>query len=59
MEHFVGQLLHIGAWIFGIVFLFAVIGFFAVISWIVNAFRKTEAAVEGGVQSVEDRLHPR
>ena len=59
MEHFVAQLLHIGAWIFGIVFLFAVIGFFAVISWIVNAFRKTEAAVEGGVQSVEDRLHPR
>jgi len=59
LEHFVAQLLHIGAWIFGIVFLFAVIGFFAVISWIVNAFRKTEAAVEGGVQSVEDRLHPR
>jgi hypothetical protein len=27
-----------------------------VIGWIVNAFRKTEAAVEGGVHSVQDKL---
>jgi hypothetical protein len=57
LEHFVVQMLHIGAWIFGIVFLFAIIGVFAVISWIVNAVRKTEAAVESGVRSVEDKLH--
>ena len=57
MEHFVAQMLHIGAWVFGIIFLFALIGVFAVISWIVNAFRKTEAAIEGGVHNVQDKLH--
>ena len=51
------QLLHVGAWIFGIIFLFALIGVFAVIQWIVNLFRRTETAVEGGLQSVETRLH--
>ncbi|MBC5810211.1 MAG: hypothetical protein GIW95_05040 [Candidatus Eremiobacteraeota bacterium] len=57
MEHFVGELLRVGAWVFGLVFLFAIIGVIAVINWIVNAFRKTEAAVEGGVRNVGDRLH--
>jgi hypothetical protein len=57
VEQFVVNLLHIGAWIFGIVFLFAVIGVFAVIHWILNAVRKTETTVEGGVRSVGDKLH--
>jgi hypothetical protein len=52
----VGEMLRIGAWVFGIVFLFAVIGVFAVISWIVNALRKTESAIEGGVHNVQDKL---
>lgn len=56
MENFVIQMLHVGAWVFGIIFLFAVIGVFAVISWIVNAMRKTEAAIEGGVHNVQDKL---
>ncbi|HEY8312907.1 MAG TPA: hypothetical protein VIG51_01930 [Candidatus Baltobacteraceae bacterium] len=57
MEQFVVHLVHIGAWIFGIVFLFAIIGFIAVISWIVNLFRKTEAVVETGVHNVEGTFH--
>ena len=57
MEHFVMEMLKVGAWVFGIVFLFAIVGVFAVISWIVNAIRGTERAVESGVRSVEDKLH--
>jgi hypothetical protein len=57
LEHLVVQLLHIGAWIFGIVFLFAIIGLFAVIQWVTSLFRRTESAVEGGIQNVEARLH--
>ncbi|MBC5799689.1 MAG: hypothetical protein GIW94_06915 [Candidatus Eremiobacteraeota bacterium] len=56
MSHFVITLLHVGAWLFAIIFLFAVIGFFAVLAWIVNAFRRTERAVEGGVRNVEGRF---
>jgi uncharacterized protein YoxC len=51
------NMLHIGAWIFGIVFLFALIGVYAVIHWIVNALRKTETAIEGGVHNVQAKLH--
>ena len=57
MEQFVVNMLHIGAWIFGIVFLFAIFGVYAVIHWIVNAMRNTERAVEGGVQNVQEKLH--
>ncbi|MDQ2908356.1 MAG: hypothetical protein M3R44_03285 [Candidatus Eremiobacteraeota bacterium] len=56
MSHFIITILHIGAWLFGLIFLFAVIGFFAVIRWILGAFRRTESAVEGGVHNVGDRL---
>jgi hypothetical protein len=57
MQQFVVHLLQVGAWTFGIIFLFAIIGVIAVVRWIVNLFRKTEAAVEGGVQNVESALH--
>ena len=50
------EVLKVGAWMFGIVFLFAVIGVIAVIKWILDAFRKTEAAVEGGVHNVQGRF---
>jgi hypothetical protein len=50
------HLLHIGAWIFGIVFLFALIGVLAVVQWVTSLFRRTESAVEGGLQNVEARL---
>ncbi len=59
MEQFVAHLLHVGAWIFGIVFIFAIIGVIAVIAWIVNLFRKTEAVVETGVHNAENTLHRR
>lgn len=56
MHHFIITILHIGAWLFGLIFLFAAIGFFAVIRWVLNAFRRTETAVEGGVRSVQGRF---
>ena len=57
MEHIVGEMLRVGAWIFAIVFIFAIIGVIATIRWIVGLVTRTERAVEGGVQSVSDRLH--
>lgn len=57
MESFVLHLVHAAAWIFGVIFLLAIVGVIAIISWIVNAFRRTEAAVEGGVRNVEGRFH--
>lgn len=39
-----------------VVFVFAVIGVYATIHWIVNMVRRGEEAVEEGVQSVEKRL---
>lgn len=53
MEQFVMNLLHAAAWTFGIIFLFAIIGFVATIRWIISLFIKGEQAVESGVQSVE------
>lgn len=57
MSDFIVHLLHAGAWIFGIIFLFAIIGFIALISWIVNLFRKTETVVMTGVREVENIGH--
>lgn len=39
-----------------IVFVFAVIGVYATIHWIVNMVRRGEQAAEEGVQSIERRL---
>jgi hypothetical protein len=53
MEQAILHLAHIAAWVFGIIFLLALIGLIAIIRWIINLFRRTEAAVESGVERVE------
>ncbi len=53
MEQAVMHLVHFAAWAFFVIFLLAFIGVVAIIRWIVNLFRRTEAAVEGGVERVE------
>lgn len=57
MEQGILHLAHIAAWVFGIIFLLAFIGLIAIIRWVLNLFRRTENAVEGGVQNVERGLH--
>ncbi|HTX56906.1 MAG TPA: hypothetical protein VMD47_07360 [Candidatus Acidoferrales bacterium] len=44
------------AWVFFILILFAIIGVYATIRWIINLVTAGERAVESGVQSVEDKL---
>ena len=44
------------AWFLVVVFVFALIGVYATIHWIVNLFRRGEQAVESGVQGIERRL---
>jgi hypothetical protein len=44
------------AWFMAIVFIFAIIGVYATIHWIVNMVRRGEDAVESGVQNIERRL---
>ncbi|HKU68172.1 MAG TPA: hypothetical protein VJP85_10380 [Candidatus Baltobacteraceae bacterium] len=53
MEQAVLHLAHIAAWVFFIVFILALIGLIAIVRWIMNLFRRTEAAVETGVEKVE------
>lgn len=53
------SLVHIAAtaaWIFVIVFIFALIGVYATIAWIVNMLRRGASAVETGVETIEKRL---
>ncbi len=57
MEHILSNMLHTALWFFFVIFIFAVIGVVAVISWIMNAVRKTETAVQTGVANVEGHLH--
>ena len=57
MEQAVGHLLHIAAWAFFIIFILAFVGLVSIVRWIVNLFRRTENAVETGVQRVEDTFH--
>lgn len=56
MEHALVRLAETAAWLFAIIFVFAVIGVVATIRWIINLVTNTERAVEGGVRDVEDRL---
>lgn len=56
MEHTLVHIAATAAWFFVIVFIFALIGVVAMIRWIVGLFRRGEAAVESGVQSIERRL---
>jgi len=56
MEHFLLELLKIGEWTIAIIFIFAIIGVYATIRWIIRLVRGTESAVESGVKNVEDRF---
>ncbi len=56
MEHTIVHMAETAAWVFFIIFVFALIGIYATIRWIVNLVTNTERAVETGVRSVEDRI---
>lgn len=56
MEHAVVNLVHAALWIMFVIFALAAVGLIAIVKWIVDAFRRTERAVESGVSSVEDRF---
>lgn len=56
MEQAILHLAHIAAWTFFIIFILALIGLVAIIRWVMNLFRRTEAAVETGVESVESKF---
>ena len=56
MEQTLVHLAHAAIWFFVVVFILAFIGVVAIFQWIMNAIRRTETAVEGGVQNVEDRF---
>ena len=56
MEQTVIHLAEGAAWVFVIIFVFAIVGVIATIRWIVNLATNTERAVETGVRSVEDRI---
>ena len=44
------------AWVFFIIFVFAIIGVWATIRWIVNMVTAGERAVESGVHNVEGKF---
>jgi len=57
MEHTLIHLAETAAWVFFIIFVFAIIGVWATIRWIVNMVTAGERAVETGVQNVEGSFH--
>ncbi|HZZ00361.1 MAG TPA: hypothetical protein VFE36_12380 [Candidatus Baltobacteraceae bacterium] len=56
MEHVFVRIAETAAWFLVVVFVFAIIGVYATIHWIVNVVRRGEEAVESGVQNVEKRF---
>lgn len=56
MEHAFIRIAETAAWFVVIVCVFAVIGVYATIHWIVSMVRRGEEEVEAGVQSVEKRF---
>ena len=56
MEHTFVRIAETAAWFLVIVFVFAIVGVYATIHWIVTLVRRGEEAVEEGSQSVEKRL---
>ncbi len=56
MEHSLVHLAATAAWVFVIIFIFALIGVYATIHWIANLVRRGATAVEGGVESIERKL---
>ena len=57
MEQALLHFVHIAAWALIIIFILALIGLIAIVRWIAALFRRTETAVQSGVQHVEDSLH--
>lgn len=56
MEHALVRIAETAAWFFVIVFVFAIVGVYATIHWIVNMVRRGEETVERGVESIEKRF---
>jgi len=56
MEHTLVRLAETAAWFFVILFVFALIGVYATIHWIVDLFHRGEQAVETGVESIQRKL---
>lgn len=56
MEQTIIHLAEGAAWVFAIIFIFAIIGVVATIRWIIGLVTNTEHAVESGVQNVENRF---
>jgi len=59
MEQGILHLAHIAVWFFVIIFILALIGVIAIISWIVGLFRRGERAVQSGVSDVEGAIRRR
>ncbi|HTU83707.1 MAG TPA: hypothetical protein VMF61_16375 [Candidatus Acidoferrales bacterium] len=56
MEHALIRIAETAAWFFVIVFIFALIGVYATIHWIVSLAMRGGRAVESGVESIERKL---
>jgi len=54
MEQTVIHMAEAAAWVFVIIFVFAIIGVWATIRWIINLVNAGERAVESGVHNVEN-----
>ena len=57
MEHTLVRLAETAAWLFAIIFVFAIIGVVATIRWIIDKVTAGERAVESGVHSVGEHFH--
>jgi hypothetical protein len=56
MEQTVIHMAEAAAWVFVIIFVFAIIGVWATVRWIINMVTAGGHAVESGVQNVENSL---
>jgi hypothetical protein len=56
MEHSLVHLAATAAWVFVIIFIFALIGVYATIHWLANLIRRGTTAVESGVESIERKF---
>jgi hypothetical protein len=56
MEQTVIHMAEGAAWVFVIIFVFAIIGVWATIRWIINMVTAGERAVESGVHNVENSI---
>lgn len=56
MEQSIVHLAETAAWLFLVVFVFAIIGVVATVRWIIGLIWGAEQAVEGGVRNVTDQI---